>query len=132
MSPDVRAAFDAFPIAARERLLAIRDLILNAAVETQTGPLTETLKWSQPAYLTEVTKSGTTIRLGLPKGDPSVVALFVHCQSNLVERWRATYGNDLRFEGNRAVLVPIKGQLPEKPLLQIVQSALTYHWNKNR
>jgi hypothetical protein len=31
------------------------------------GALHETLKWGQPAYLTPETRSGTTLRLGVPK-----------------------------------------------------------------
>ena len=118
------------PDVAVARLFEIRNVILAAAEATQTGPLTETLKWGQPAYLTEATKSGTTIRLGLAKGDPQSVALFVHCQSSLVERWRSVFSDALTFEGNRAVIVPVDGPLPEAALHQIAAAALTYHRDK--
>ena len=59
------------------RLHEMRALIFAAAEATGTAPLTETLKWGQPAYL-PAKRAGTTIRLGVEGGHP---ALFVHCQT---------------------------------------------------
>jgi hypothetical protein len=60
------------------RLLQVRDLIFAVAAETEgVGPLTETLKWGEPAYLTEASRSGTTIRLGVSKSAPDQCAVFV-------------------------------------------------------
>lgn len=62
---DVAVAFAAFPDPVRVQLLEVRRLIFATAAETSgVGPLTETLKWGEPAYLTEATVSGSTIRLG--------------------------------------------------------------------
>ena len=47
------------------------------ALETEAGPLTETLKWGEPAYLTEATGSGSTGRSPPttgPAGPPSSTA----------------------------------------------------------
>ena len=56
---DVRSAFDAMPEPARAALLLIRDLIFATAAATEAvGPLEETRKWGQPAYLTPATRSG--------------------------------------------------------------------------
>ena len=53
------------PSPVRARLLDIRALIYSVATKTGgVGPLTETLKWGEPAYLTEASKSGTTISSG--------------------------------------------------------------------
>ena len=52
----------------RPAIMALHDLILDVAAKTPAiGPIEETLKWGQPAFLPNTTKSGTTIRLGLPK-----------------------------------------------------------------
>src|SRR3990167_3950069 len=60
----LEAAWNAFPAPARACLENLRPLIhVTAAKPPAAGPLTETLKWGEPAFLTEATKSGTTIRL---------------------------------------------------------------------
>ncbi len=124
--PDhVAAAFAAFPEGAGARLSEIRELIFDVAQAEKVGPLTETLKWGQPSYLTEATKSGTTIRLG--QADDDRVALYVHCQTTLVDQYRERYADALSFDGNRAVLIPIKGPLPADALAGAITLALTYH-----
>ena len=61
----VAAVFDGYPPALRARLLMLRTLIFDCAAATDgVGNLVETLKWGQPAYLTERPRSGTTITAG--------------------------------------------------------------------
>lgn len=127
----VAAAFDALDPNLRAHLLALRTAILGvAADDPRIGPLTETLKWGQPAYLTDATKSGTTIRLGTSKKAPNHAALFVHCQTSLVGQWRDLYSGVLDFEDNRAVLFDLNKSLPGDPLRHCIAMALTYHLNK--
>ncbi|WP_457588198.1 DUF1801 domain-containing protein [Ensifer canadensis] len=112
----------------RTRLLEVRDLIYIVAAETQgVGPLTETLKWGEPAYLTQASKSGTTIRLGVVKSAPGQGAVFFNCKTTLVENFRVHFGNSFVFEGNRALLLPTTGDLPTEPLSLCLRAALTYH-----
>ena len=59
---DVSGVLSTFPTASRKTLLKVRQLIFEcAAADDAIGTLTETLKWGEPAYLTEQTKSGSTI-----------------------------------------------------------------------
>lgn len=112
----------------RTRLLQVRDLVYVVAAETEgVGPLTETLKWGEPAYLTEASRSGTTIRLGVVKSAPGRCAVFFNCKTTLVETFRAHFANSLVFEGNRALLIPITGDLPTEALSLCLRAALTYH-----
>ncbi|NVD40434.1 DUF1801 domain-containing protein [Ensifer sp. HO-A22] len=114
--------------AVRARLLQVRDLIYMVAAEAEgVGPLTETLKWGEPAYLTEASKSGTTIRLGVVKSAPGQCAVFFNCKTMLVETFRVHFGNNFTFEGNRALLIPTTGDLPTEPLSLCLRAALTYH-----
>lgn len=65
----VAAAFASYPEPIRARLLALRRLIFATAAATQgVGPLEETLKWGQPAYLTPATRAGSTIRIDRVRG----------------------------------------------------------------
>jgi len=126
----VAALFRAHPPAVRAKLLALRELILDVAARTPgVGPLTETLKWGQPSYLTEATGSGTTVRLDrLKKGEG--YALYFHCQSGLVEQFRDLYGETFRYEGKRALLFEPRERLPATALRHCIGLALTHHLRK--
>ena len=115
----------------RARLIEIREAIFVVAAETEgVGPLTETLKWGEPAYLTEASKSGTTIRLGTTKSAPEECAVLFNCKTTLVETFRTHFADNFAFEGNRALIVPITGPLPHQPLMLCLRAALTYHRRK--
>lgn len=100
--PRVAAVFDAYPDDVRARLLALRALILAVAVEDDVGPIEETLKWGQPSYLTR-SGSGTTIRIDQDKALGGDFALFVNCQTTLVDEWRDRFP-DLRLRGRAACI----------------------------
>ncbi|MEM7459925.1 MAG: DUF1801 domain-containing protein [Pseudomonadota bacterium] len=130
--PDVAKAFTACPAKAASTLSAIRDLIFDTAVERSgIGPLTETLKWGAPAYLTEKSKSGTTIRLGWDEIG-SRVSLYVHCQTTLISEWRDRYPDEMTFVGNREVQIPTHSPLPRAALQHCIAMALTYHSRKTK
>jgi hypothetical protein len=77
----VKAAFAAYPGRVQARLLKVRDLIFKTAAEIEgVGPLKETLKWSEPAYLTEATGSGSTIRLGWFRSSERESAVLFNCR----------------------------------------------------
>ncbi|MBW6420004.1 DUF1801 domain-containing protein [Rhizobium sp. XQZ8] len=115
----------------RIRLLEIRDLILTTAAQTEgVGVLTETLKWGEPAYLTEASGSGTTIRLGTIKSAPDACAVLFNCKTTLVDTFRAQFSEEFVFDGNRALLVPTTGALPREALALCLHAALTYHRRK--
>lgn len=125
-SPAVAAAYESFPSQVRQGLLTLRSLIFETAAETPgVGTLEETLKWGQPAYLTPKTKSGSTIRLGLPK--QGGFALYAHCQTTIIPEFRSLFPDEFQYEGNRAVHFRESTSLPLDPLRLLIRSALTYH-----
>ena len=131
--PEVAAAFDAFAPTERERMVELRALIFETAAATPgVGPLTETLKWGEPAYLTETSKSGSTIRLGVARGAPARCAVYLNCKTTLVEEYRAAFADAFAFEGNRAVLLDPAAPLPRQALAQAITMALTYHRRKRK
>jgi Domain of unknown function (DU1801) len=124
----VAKAFDAYPSAMRRKLLILRQLILDTAAATQgVGEIEETLKWGEPAYLTSQSKIGSTIRLGWKKSHPSQYAMYFHCQTNLIETFRAMFPNDCKFEGNRRIFFDEHDVVPVDVLAFCVAAALTYH-----
>ena len=129
---DVAQAFDALPLKVRRAVLELRSLILETAASMgEVGLLSETLKWGVPAFLTERTKSGTTVRLGLDES-AATVSIFVHCQTTLVSEWRDRYGEDLKFIGNRELRLSADAPLPTDKLKHCVAMALTYHSRKKK
>lgn len=122
----VRAVFDSWPAAEQQALLHLRALIFQVAAQSQgVGEIQEVLKWGQPAYLTPETKSGSTIRLGLPK--TGGIAIYVHCQTTILSDFKQIFPDDFTYEGNRAIHFAPGAPLPLKKLEMLISRALTYH-----
>ena len=82
----VAGVFESWPPAIRGRLLALRELIFETASATDgVGTIEETLRWGEPAYLTPHSKSGSTVRIGWKKAEPSRYAMYFNCQTDLIE-----------------------------------------------
>lgn len=131
LSPEIASAFAQIGHAERRILLALRARIFElAAGMDSVGPRTETLKWGQPSYLTEQTKSGTPLRVGCTKaGSP---AMFVHCQTSVIRDVSALPYADANFEGNRALLVPSIEAVQTPVVSEMIQMALGYHLRRKQ
>jgi hypothetical protein len=111
-----------------EKLVALRKLVLEVAGDNPAiGALEETLKWGEPAFLTTATGAGTTVRINRHKKNDDKYALYVHCQTDLIERYRQLYRDRLDFDGNRAVLFNVTDELPVEAVRHCIAMALTYH-----
>jgi Domain of unknown function (DU1801) len=130
--PAVEAAFDSYPKPLKAKLLALRRLILDTARSTDgVGPLEETLKWGQPSYLTSATKSGSTIRIDRIKAADQY-AIYFHCQTRLVETFRELYPTEMRYGGNRCIILSADDEVPKPALRHCVALALRYHLDKKK
>jgi len=130
MHTSVKTKFDSYPPQVRPKMHALRALILEVAAQEEVGPLEETLKWGEPAYLTTASKSGTTIRIDWKPKQPAQYALYLNCQTSLIETYRSLFP-DLRYEGNRAILLDLNQALPEAELRVCISMALRYHRDKS-
>ena len=131
-TPDaaVEAVFATYPNPVKSKLLALRRLIFDTAKTTaEVGALQEALKWGQPSYLTTESKSGSTIRIDQVKAEAGQYAVYFHCQTDLVETFRELYP-ELRYGGNRSILLDAGEKLPAAALRHCVALALTYHLRK--
>lgn len=126
---EVAAVFDGCDDRVRAELLALRELVLTTAAEIDgVGAITETLKWGQPAYLTNESRSGSTVRIApTRKGSDHDVAMFFICHTDLVDRFRALFGDTFTYDGDRALLFDVGQAMPEDELRQCIAMALTYH-----
>ena len=125
--PDVQAVFDSYPPVIRRKLYRMRELIFETAAKIEgVGPISETLKWGEPAYLTEVSKTGSTIRMGWKQSIPDQYAMYFICRTNLVDTFRTLFP-ELTFDGNRAILFQEGDDLPTDSISRCIEMALTYH-----
>jgi hypothetical protein len=129
---EVSRVFEAFPPPVRRRLLDVRKLIFaTAKAHDDVGPLTEALKWGEPAYLTEETGSGSTIRLGRVKDSENPAILF-NCKTTLIDTFRERFPDQFEYRQTRALLLPLSGALPKQELTVCLSLALTYHLDRRR
>ncbi|WP_430867396.1 DUF1801 domain-containing protein [Demequina aurantiaca] len=129
---EVEAILADYPDAVREKILAVRRLILDVASATPgVGELSEQLKWGQPSFLTTASGSGTTVRVDRLRGTDDV-AVFTHCQTPLVNDFRDEYGDRFRYDGKRAIVLSSTEPLPEPELREHLRAALTYHSAKKK
>ena len=129
--PAVKAVFDTYEAPLRASLLNLRNLIYSTAAETPgVGELSECLKWQQPAYLTAKSKSGSTIRIDAVGAQENLYAVYFHCRTDLVSRFRELYPRKFAFEGYRAIHLTLGRPVPESELRHCIAMALTYHLNK--
>lgn len=129
--PAVARVFAGYPASPRRALLALRELIFETARHTEgVGAIEETLKWGEPAYLTARSGSGTTIRIAWKPRAPDRYALYVHCQTDLIETFRTLFPEEFEFEKNRAMVMRVADDPSPAALAHCIGAALTYHLRK--
>lgn len=127
---EVNRAFGALPAPIGKRLLQVRALVFAiAAKHDEVGQLTETLKWGEPAYLTDESGSGSTIRLGRLK-DSEHAAILFNCKTTLIDTFRERFPDQFEYRQTRALLLPVEGTLPKRELSVCLSLALTYHLDR--
>lgn len=127
---EIERVFLSYPESIRKKLYLLRDLILHTAQSIEAvGPITETLKWGEPAYLTEKTKSGSTLRIGWKTSSPTQYAMYFNCRTSLVDTYRTLFP-ELKFAGSRALLFDESEDPPAEPVSKCIRLALMYHLDK--
>lgn len=127
---NVARVFAAYPDTVRAKLMTLRAIIFETAKTIDgVGPLEETLKWGQPSYLTTQSGTGSTIRIDRLKSEGGI-AMYFHCQTDLVATFRELYPAQMEYGGNRSILFSTTARIPEKALRHCIGLALTYHARK--
>ncbi len=109
---------------ATKKLKQLRKIIVDTANATAgVDRLVETTKWGEPSYLT---KTGSTIRMDWKEKTPDKYYLFFICNTELVSTFRIMLGDELQFEGDRAIVLELKDPIPSAAIKRCVQLALTY------
>ena len=116
--------FESYPVDIRKKLLALRQLIFETALENDIHHLEETLKWGEPSYLAP---KGSTLRINSRAKSPNEYAMFFHCKTKLVDTFKEIYPSEFKYEGNRAIVFSLEDPLPINPLKHCIELSLTYH-----
>lgn len=125
INPEVKVVFDNYPDSIRDKMFALRELVIETAREIDgITNIEETLKWGEPSYLT---KSGSTIRMDWKSKTPDQFAMYFKCTSRLVEVFKMIFNKRFDFEGNRAIVFHLSDKIPIEDLKHCIKAALTYH-----
>lgn len=125
INPEVKLVFDNYPDSVRDRMFALRELVLMTAQEIDgLASVEETLKWGEPSYLTKI---GSAIRIDWKPKAPGQYAMYFKCTSRLVEVFKMKFNNHFEFEGNRAIVFQLNDKIPIEDLKCCIKAALTYH-----
>ena len=123
--PGVARVFDGYPAPMRRKMMRLRQLVLDTALETEgVDELEETLKWGEPSYLT---KCGRTVRIDWRERAPDKYAMYFNCNTSLVDTFKELYGDVLAFEGKRAIVLGETDELPVDELKHCISLALRNH-----
>ncbi|MFT6630916.1 MAG: hypothetical protein ACJAS4_000860 [Bacteriovoracaceae bacterium] len=120
--------YSEYPNIVKSYLLEMRKIILDTAKkEKDVGAIEEVLRWGQPTFLTTESKSGTMIRIDRYKKQDDKVAIFFHCQTQIIKMITLKYGKKLTYDGNRGIVFDIKKPLPKRVIKDCAHLALRYN-----
>ena len=121
----VKQLIEGYPMNASEKLNGLRSLIFETACDLEmVNKLLETTKWGEPSY---VTKTGSTIRMDWKERTPDKYYLYFICSTELVSNFKLIFGEELQFEGNRAIVLNLAEPIPITAIKRCIGLALTYH-----
>jgi len=117
--------FDSYPDNVKEKLLFLRQLILETGEEnSDLAKIEETIKWGQTSYISPI---GSTIRIDWIKKVPNQYAIYFNCKTKLVDTFKELYPEEFVFSGNRALIFELGDEIPVKELKHCISLALNYH-----
>jgi hypothetical protein len=110
----------------RAQFQEIRTLILAAAQGAAVGPISESLKWGQPAWRPKRARQGSTLRLMWQENTPASLALFVDCKTSLSATMEEIYPTEFIYENNRALRLPAGRPLPAQAIDHLARLTFAY------
>jgi len=128
LNPQVEHVIQQYPKVIQEKLMYIRQLIINTAQLLKTNDLEETLKWGEPSYLCQ---SGSTIRIAWQAKFPKQIGIYFNCKTILIENFKELFPSVFRYEGTRAIVFNSSDDIPINSLKKCISLALQYHKIKN-
>ena len=126
LKTDIQTFYPTYSALEKQKLTELQKLIHKIAEESQLE-IVESAKWGQLSF---ATPNGTPLRID--RFSDTQIALFVHCQTHLIEDWISLFSDTLNFSKNRAILFELDEPIPEEPLKICIDQAFNYHSKKKR
>ena len=123
MNSSVKEKFATYPEEVAILLHKIRELIYIVAEQENIVDLTETLKWGEPSYVSNV---GSTIRFDWKAKSPKQYCLYFNCRTKLIETFKEVYGDAFIYEETRAIVFSVDQTIPIKELSHCISMSLRY------
>jgi hypothetical protein len=123
MNSSVKEKFATYPEEVAILLHKIRELIYIVAKQENIVDLTETLKWGEPSYVSNV---GSTIRFDWKAKSPKQYCLYFNCRTKLIETFKEVYGDAFIYDGTRAIVFSVDQTIPIKELSHCISMSLRY------
>jgi len=123
MNSSVKEKFATYPEEVAILLHKIRELIYIVAEQENIVDLTETLKWGEPSYVSNV---GSTIRFDWKAKSPKQYCLYFNCRTKLIETFKEVYGDAFIYDGTRAIVFSVDQTIPIKELSHCISMSLRY------
>lgn len=121
----VEAVFNNYPDLVQDKMLFLRNLVLETAKEIdEVHQIEETLKWGEPSF---ITKHSSTLRMDWKPKLPNQYAMYFSCSSRLVDTFKMVYPNTFHYEGKRAIIFQLDEEIALEELKQCIQATLMYH-----
>lgn len=121
----VDTIFNNYPNFVKDKMLFLRNLVLETAKETEEiHQIEETLKWGEPSF---ITKQGSTLRMDWKPKLPNQYAMYFSCSSRLIDTFKMVFPNTFHYEGKRAIVFQLDEEIAIEELKQCIQAALMYH-----
>lgn len=121
------AAVSQWPTRAQAHFNTLRGMVYTTAQDCSAAPIEETLKWGEPAFLTPVTRSGSTIRLGWQRKKPDWFGIYMNCRTSIVHQVQDLFPDAFEYDGTRGLLWPLAASIPIEATDFALRTALTYH-----
>lgn len=128
---DLLKTFALWPDTAQNAALAIRTLCWRVAEAAETGPLSESLKWGQPAWRPQKPRIGSTLRLSWRADAPDHLDLFVDCKTDIAARVTNAFPQAFDSDARRRLTIATGVPMPSDALWHLARTTLTYHRSKS-
>jgi hypothetical protein len=133
LKAELQAAIASYPDAVQQQVFRLRAEILAVAASSEgVGELLETLKWGELSFVTEQSKSGSTLRVAWQAKQPEYLGLYVNCKTSLVDSYQTLFPGLFVYQKQRALLLPLDQAWPLAELRICIAMALRYHLDKRK
>ena len=128
---DVKREYYKFPKKMQTKMLELREMIFEVANNNKNiGKISETLKWGEPTYQPNQSKTGSPLKINYKKEMGTNFSLYVMSSTDLIETFKKLYPKTFYYNGTREVIINSNKKIPRKEIYNCIELALTYKFKE--